>query len=118
MDTVRILAIIHSRRASEFSSSLECFVETRLSKKDRQIVARREASIWNIVTCIAKGKHEQAPLHAPLELREQYVRLARKRYDSLRAWAGRHPVQAASLCAPLIAEYDRRAKQRALLVSA
>lgn len=122
MDTVRILAIIHSKRASEFSSSLlsSLVVPQRdtLSKKDRQVVARREASIWNIVTCLAKGKYEQAPRHAPLICRDYYLRIAKKRLESLRVWAAKNPVAANSLCAPLIAEYEKRMQRRTLLASA
>jgi hypothetical protein len=106
MDTIRILAIIRSQRS------------TKLAASNKTPGTRREASIWNVVTCIAKGKHEQAPLHAPKLSRDHYVKLAKKRYNSLSKWANRHKVQAATLCAPLIAEYEQRAKRRALLASA
>lgn len=101
MDTTRVLICRNVRQSSEFSRT-----------QAHGPAFRREASLWQCVSCLAKGSPEKAERHAPALQRELYLGLARKRYAELRAWVGRHPQEAKKLAAPLIAEYEVRAKLR------
>ena len=91
-NSARILACRKARKAT--------------SLKDNQ----REASIWNIICCLAKGKTGEQ--HAPKLKRNVYLREAKQRWEKLKAWTINHPKETEELCAPLIAEYEARAKAR------
>lgn len=72
---------------------------------------RREATIWHVVTCLMKGKVEEAKKQAsncPV-----IMKLAGQRKEALHKWVEKHPKAAAALCAPLLAQYAERAKRRA-----
>ena len=75
-------------------------------------IYRREAAIWNMVACLAKGR--PAHNHAPSGLAGQYMVKAMRRLGRLRDFVEKHPVEAARECEGLIAEYKARAAARAL----
>jgi hypothetical protein len=109
-DLARIIAIIKSNRISTVIAATN---PVALSKyNDSYEHLRREAAIWNAVTCLAKGKEKQAALHLPLEKRSQWLWFAKKRWFDLCDWTTRNKTKADILCAPVIAEYQKREERR------
>ena len=102
MDNKRILIIDKFQKASKL-----CSVNTAICFK-------KEAAIWNIAACLMKGKTtEQANIHAPLCLRCQYTKEARKRITNISNWADKNLTKTSEICAPYITEYKLRAEARA-----
>ena len=120
-DFARILACKHVRAASILAQNTRL---SRLKPDSKYHVFRREAAIWNMITALAKCNcnssrpeilyERDAEKHAPQGFRRQYLREAKRRWENLQKWVERHPQQAEKECAPLIAEYEEREKQREL----
>jgi hypothetical protein len=135
-DYARILACKNVKKASILASetkhlyrtigskSLNCFARESDPLYYKYKISRREAAIWNMITALAKCNcnssrpeilyERNAEKHAPQGLRRQYLRVALKRWEALCKWVGKNPEKAAKECAPLIAEYAKRDKQREL----
>lgn len=110
MNNTRILAIIRSNRISHLITVTDPIALARYNDSYEHL--RREAAIWNAITCLAKSKENQAALHLPLEKRSHWLWLAKKRWFNLCDWATRNKTKTDDLCAPMIVEYERRAKER------
>ena len=118
-DYARILACKNVRAASILAQNSR---SSRLKPGSKYYVFRREAAIWNMIAALAKCNcnssrpeilfERDAEKHAPQGLRRQYLREAKQRWEALQKWVERHPKQAEKECAPLIAEYEERAKRR------
>ena len=120
-DYARILACKNVRAASILAQNSR---SSRLKPGSKYHVFRREAVIWNMITALAKCNcnssrpeilfERDAEKHAPQGFRRQYLREAKKRWEALCKWVEKNPKQAEKECAPLIAEYAEREKQREL----
>lgn len=87
---------------------------------------KREAVIWHMVTCLLKGVDDgvhdlkdpyclqKARNQAPKGEREKLMKKAARRREELQWWVAHNMKTAEAICTPLFAEYEERAKRRAL----
>lgn len=120
MSYTRILACKKVRTASTLAHNSKCKINWGCKRSIRETtpewysfkIFRREATLWNMVACLAKGNDPQALHHAPVAVRSEYMRIAKARWKELQEWVARNPATAKSLCEPLIREYAERAERR------
>ena len=129
-DLARLLAILSYRTACQLASNAKSGLHRHDSSKQpksrferesnplfyKYKVFCRQATLWNMITCLAKGQ-VKGDLHAPKAERGELSKTAKARWAELQDWASNHPEQAKKVISPLLAEYEERRKQRELAVA-
>lgn len=103
MDLARILTIDRYHKAIEAHA-----------KNPTEPFVWRELVIWQIACCLIKGRtNSQAAIHAPYLMRKALLAKAKKRVKRMQNFANHRPEDTKRICDPYIAEYARRAQEKA-----
>ena len=130
-ESTRLLAILSYNTACQLANNSKSEYQRKFFPKQTQHQNRfaresdpiyyryrvfcRQAMLWNIVTCLAKGV--RGDIHAPKSERGELLKLAKAKWQELQDWSINHSEETKKLIAPLIAEYEIRDKKRKECIS-